>query len=81
MAKKIQLTKNEAFILTRLTTRAKMDWFDVNEDLQCIDRDNHNRVISTRNAVKTIVEGLTDYDVMILEDDEIVIMFNLLNRL
>lgn len=81
MAKKIQLTENEAFILTRLTTRAKMDWFDVNKDLQCIDRDNHNRVISTRNAVKTIVEGLTDYDVMVLERDEIVIMFNLLNRL
>lgn len=81
MAKKIELTTNECNVLLKLTHRAKMNWFDIDIYNRCRDLENNNRVISTRNAVKTIVEGLTEYDISCLTHFETLTLLNLLNRM
>lgn len=81
MAKKIQLTPNEGYVLLKLTHRAKMDWFNVDNQLRCRDLENNNRIISTRKAVRTIVEGLTEYDIRCLTYLETLTLLNLLNRM
>ena len=81
MAKKIELTTNECNVLLKVTHRAKMDWFDIDDQNRCRDLENNNRVISTRNAVKTIIEGLTDYDISILNCEEMLTLLNLATKL
>ena len=81
MAKKIELTTNECNVLLKLTHRAKMDWFDIDNQNRCRDLENNNRVISTRKAVNTIIEGLTDYDISILNCEEMLTMLNLATRI
>ena len=55
MARKIELTTNECNVLLKVTHRAKMDWFDIDDQNRCRDLERNGRVISTRNAVKTII--------------------------
>lgn len=81
MAKKIELTTNECNVLLKLTHRAKMDWFDIDNQNRCRDLENNNRVISTRKAVNTIIEGLTDYDLSVLTCDEMLTLLNLATRI
>ena len=81
MARKIELTTNESYVLLKVTYHAKMDWFDIDSQNRCRDLENNNRVISTRNAVKTIIEGLTDYDLSVLTCTEMVTMLNLATRI
>ena len=81
MAKKIELTANECNVLLKVTHRAKMDWFDIDDQNRCRDLENNSRIISTRNAVKTIVEGLTEYDISCLTHFETLTLLNLLNRM
>ena len=81
MARKIELTTNECNVLLKVTHRAKMDWFDIDHQNRCRDLENNGRVISTRNAVKTIIEGLTDYDLSVLTCAEMVIMLDLATRI
>lgn len=81
MAKKIELTTNECNVLLKVTHRAKMNWFDIDIYNRCRDLDNNNRVISTRNAVKTIIEGLTEYDISVLTCDEMLTFLNLATRM
>lgn len=81
MAKKIELTTNECNVLLKLTHRAKMDWFDIDNQNRCRDLENNSRIISTRNAVKTIIEGLTDYDISILNSEEMLTLLNLATKL
>ena len=81
MAKKIELTTNECNVLLKVTHRAKMDWFDIDEQNRCRDLENNNRVISTRNAVNTIIEGLTDYDLSVLTCNEMLTLLNLATRM
>ena len=81
MAKKIELTTNECNVLLKVTHRAKMNWFDIDIYNRCRDLENNNRVISTRNAVKTIIEGLTNYDISILNCDEMLTFLNLTTRM
>ena len=79
MVRKIKLTANESNVLLKITRRAKMDWFDIDNQNRCRDLENNNRVISTRNAVKTIIEGLTEYDISTLTQLDTLILLNLLN--
>jgi hypothetical protein len=58
-----------------------MDWFDIDDQNRCRDLENNNRVISTRNAVKTIIEGLTEYDISILNYKEMLTLLNLTTKL
>ena len=58
-----------------------MNWFDIDIYNRCRDLDNNNRVISTRNAVNTIIEGLTEYDISILNYKEMLILLNLATKL
>lgn len=81
MAKKIQLMSNEDYVLLKLTHRAKMNWFNIDNQLRCRDLENNNRIISTRKAVKQIVEGLTAYDIGCLTIFEVLTLLNLLNRM
>lgn len=81
MARKIELTTNECNVLLKVTHRAKMDWFDIDDQNRCRDLDNNGCVISTRNAVKTIIEGLTDYDLSVLTCAEMVTMLDLATRI
>ena len=81
MAKKIKLTTNECDVLLKVTHRAKMDWFDIDNQNRCRDLENNGRIISTRNAVNTIIEGLTDYDLSILNYTEILTLLNLTTRM
>ena len=81
MARKIELTTNECNVLFKVTHRAKMDWFDIDDQNRCRDLENNNRIISTRNAVKTIIEGLTDYDISILNHKEMLTLLNLATKL
>lgn len=81
MARKIELTTNECNVLLKVTRRAKMGWFDIDIYNRCRDLENNNRVISTRNAVKTIIEGLTNYDISILNCDEMLTFLNLATRM
>lgn len=81
MAKKIELTTNECNVLLKVTHRAKMDWFDIDNQNRCRDLENNNRVISTRNAVNTIIEGLTEYDISILNYKEMLTLLNLATKL
>lgn len=81
MARKIELTTNESNVLLKVTHRAKMDWFDIDDQNRCRDLDNNNRVISTRKAVRVIVEGLTEYDINCLTHFETLTLLNLLNRM
>ena len=80
MAKKIELTTNECNVLLKVTHRAKMDWFDIDDQNRCRDLENNGRIISTRNAVKTIIEGLTDYDISILNGNEMLTLLNLAKK-
>lgn len=77
MAKKVELTTNESNVLLKITHRAKMDWFDIDNQNRCRDLENKGRIISTRTAVKTILEGLTDYDISTLSGAEMLILLNL----
>ena len=61
----------------KLTHRAKMDWFNIDDRNRCRDLENNNRIISTKKAVKTIFEGLTDYDLSILNHKEMIILANI----
>jgi hypothetical protein len=81
MAKKIELTTNECNVLLKVTYHAKMDWFDIDDQNRCRDLENNNRVISTRKAVNTIIEGLTDYDISILNYKEMLTLLNLATRM
>lgn len=81
MAKKIELTTNECNVLLKVTHCAKMDWFDIDNQNRCIDLENNNRVISTRNAINTIIEGLTEYDISILNYKEMLTLLNLATKL
>jgi hypothetical protein len=81
MARKIELTTNESYVLLKVTHRAKMDWFDIDDQNRCRDLENNGRIISTRNAVKTIIEGLTDYDISILNHKEMLTLLNLTTKL
>ena len=81
MAKKIELTANESNVLLKVTHRAKMDWFNIDDQNRCRDLDNNNRIISTRKAVRQIVEGLTEYDISCLTHFESLTLLNLLNRM
>ena len=81
MARKIELTTNESNVLLKVTHRAKMDWFDIDNQNRCRDLENNNRVISTRNAVNTIIEGLTDYALSILNYEELLTLLNLATRI
>jgi hypothetical protein len=58
-----------------------MDWFDIDDQNRCRDLENNNRVISTRKAVNTIIEGLTDYDISILNYTEMLTLLNLATRM
>ena len=81
MARKIELTANECNVLLKVTHRAKMNWFDIDIYNRCRDLDNNNRIISTRKAVKQIVEGLTEYDLSILNYEEMRTLLNLATRI
>ena len=37
MARKIELTTNECNVLLKVTHRAKMDWFDIDNQNRCKD--------------------------------------------
>ena len=81
MARKIELTTKESYVLLKVTYHAKMDWFDIDDQNRCRDLENNNRIISTRKAVKTIIEGLTDYDISILNYEEMLTLLNLATKL
>ena len=81
MARKIELTTNECNVLLKVTHRAKMDWFDIDDQNRCRDLENNGRIISTRNAVNTIFDGLTDYDLSLLTHNEMATLLNLAIRM
>ena len=69
--RKITLTNSETDVLEKIARRSKMDcWFKVNDDLSVRERD-----------VKTLVEGITPYDVETLSPNEIVMLTSMLYKL
>ena len=69
--RKIALTNSETDVLEKIAKRSKMDcWFKVNDDLSVRERD-----------VKTLVEGITPYDVETLSPNEVVTLTNALYKL
>ena len=69
--RKVTLTNSETDVLEKIAKRSKMDcWFKVNDDLSVRERD-----------VKTLVEGITPYDVETLSPNEIVTLTNALYKL
>lgn len=69
--RKAILTNSETNVLEKIAKRSKMDcWFKVNDDLSVRERD-----------IKTLVEGITSYDVETLSPNEVVILTSVLSKL
>lgn len=79
--KRIILNDAEINLLIKITTYLKMDWFDIDDKGRVRDRDNHNRVMSTRTAIKTIWEGVTDDSLRELSHTDWYILANLFIKL
>ena len=74
---KVTLNASEANVLSKLAERSKMDcWCNVDGNV-IRDRENGNRVMSSRNAVRQLIDGLTGYDVETLAPTEVVTLLNL----
>lgn len=69
--RKVTLTNSETEVLEKIAKRSKMDcWFNVNDDLSVRERD-----------IKTLIEGITPYDVETLSPNEVVILTSVLYKL
>lgn len=69
--RKVTLTNSETDVLEKIAKRSKMDcWFKVNDDLSVRERD-----------IKTLVEGITPYDVETLSPNEVVTLTSALYKL
>ena len=74
----IELHLYEINLLERLAKRSKMDsWFKIDDEGRVRDRENGNKVMSTRKAIKQFIEGLTPYDVDGLGDGDVINLLNL----
>jgi hypothetical protein len=96
MNTKLQLSLDEALVLDKLARRSKMDsWFGIDENhnvyerenfgidenYNVYDKENKNRKVSARNACKTLIYGLTTYDIEVLDKEETLTLINLALRL
>lgn len=82
MKKKLILSQKEIAILGKLAKRSKMDcWFSIGEDGKIRDLESKGKTISTRKAVAQLADGLTDYDMEVLENGEKTAFAALLKRL
>lgn len=69
--RKVTLTNSETDVLEKIAKRSKMDcWFKVNDNLSVRERD-----------IKTLVEGITPYDVETLSPNEVVTLTSALYKL
>ena len=76
--KKIELKLYEIDLLEKLARRSKMDcWFSVDDEGGVRDRENGNRIMSTNKAVRQLIEGLTPYDIEILDNCDIIFLLGL----
>lgn len=81
MNTKLQLSHTEVLVLDKLARRSKMDsWFGIDENHNVYDRENKNRKVSARNACKTLIDGLTTYDIEVLDKEETLTLINLALR-
>lgn len=74
------LTNNEANVLEKLAMRAKMNWFWIDEQNRVRDSETR-RIVSTKKTVKTVFEGITEYDICILSSEDTYILLHLISRL
>jgi uncharacterized protein YegL len=54
--------------------------FGIDENHNVYDRENKNRKVSARNACKTLIYGLTTYDIEVLDKEETLTLINLALR-
>ena len=78
---KITLSTEEKNMLDKLTCKNKMDcWFWIDDSIGRIrDLEDHNRILNTAEAVILVADG-TDNVEEFLEQEEVTLFYNLLNR-
>ena len=69
--RRIKLTEEQAIALNKIATRSKMnDWFSIDENLIVSEIDIH-----------TLIDGTTEYDMGILNIQDVYVLINLLNNI
>ena len=69
--RRIKLTEEQAIALNKIATRSKMnDWFSIDENLIVREIDIH-----------TLIDGTTEYDMVILNIQDVYVLINLLNNI
>lgn len=69
--RRIKLTEEQAIALNKIATRSKMnDWFFIDENLIVSEIDIH-----------TLIDGTTEYDMGILNIQDVYVLINLLNNI
>lgn len=83
MNNNIKLNASEIIILKKLARRSKMNcWLSIDEDGNIYDLENNPRKMSIKkNAIKQFIEGLTAWDIEILDSIEMIILLQLLGRM
>ena len=69
--RKIKLTEEQSIALDKIATRSKMnDWFSIDENLIVREIDIH-----------TLIDGVTQYDIGVLNMQDVYVLLNLLNNI
>lgn len=69
--RKIKLTEEQSIALDKIATRSKMnDWFSIGENLIVREIDIH-----------TLIDGATQYDIGVLNMQDVYVLLNLLNNI
>ena len=75
------LTDEQANVLEKIASVSKMDcWFTVTDDNHIWDAEEE-RMMDTKDGVRDLVDGMTDYDFGCLVDDEKLVLVKLLGSL
>lgn len=76
----IMLTDIEANVTGKIAMRARMDWFWIDDKNRLRDSET-KRIISTKKTIKTILAGISEYDICILSSEDTHTLLNLVSRL
>ena len=80
--KKILLFPYQIQLLQKLAKKSKMDcWFDMDDNGEVRDLENGGRVMSTRNACRQLIEGLTPEDLDGLSGSEVHTLLGITSKL
>jgi len=78
----LKLNASEIKLLERLARRSKMDcWFGVDENNNIYDRENPKRSCSASKLCRTLLDGLTPFDIENLDKYEVFILLGIALKL